>query len=346
MSDAGTSPARSPGSLKQPGIPYAKGMRCPVPWLRPTLGFIAIVAVSTAGCDGCKQKLLHEIVKGASRAAKVDRGFHVVGDQVVFLDWSTGAGKIRQTVTEADGMTFRACNQPSKADALFAVDATHVFMAELYRVVVIADADPATFEVLTPDGRFSRDAKRVFFMGVALEAAEPASFRVVEPPFGRDERQAYVGTIPIPVQDIASWIPLERGWAEDPWNRGRDEKLPRPHEQLTSQGWSKDSMRVYWGHRPVQGADANAFGTCGQGYAKDGQHVYYCGDVVAGADPATFVSHDGPFIGAGPDAHDAQQQYKSGRACERRQTPAQMAPEADSQIDGTASAIKDSGSPE
>lgn len=313
-------------------------MQFPEQWRPPCLGLVAVLAVSTAGCDGFKKQVARQIV-AAVRATRVDRGFHVIDGHVVFLDSNAGEGRIKRLVAEADVKTFRACEQPSNALALFAVDNRHVFMAELYHVVVIADADPATFEVLTPTGWFSRDANRVYYVGVALEGADPASFKVVQSPFGRDDRGAYVGTIPIPVRDIATWAPLERGTADRPWHQRHDEKFPLPHGQLSGSGWSKDSVQVYWGASPVQGADAATFETCGRFYAKDGRHVYHGGNVVAGADPATFAAHDGPFIGdtgipsgPGPDAHDAQREYSSGRVYDRP-PPRKAAPPADQPSD-------------
>lgn len=288
------------------------------------MGAMAILAPTLTGCDGCKKQIARQMIAAAARATKVDRGFHVIDGDVVFLDWNAGDGKINRKVAEADPKTFRTFEQPSIARALFAADNNHVFMAELYRVVVIAGADPKTFEVLTSDGSFARDSKNAFYVGVALKDAHPASFQVIKSPFAKDEKRAYVGTIPIPVQDIASWTPLERGHAEDPWYRPHNEKFPKPHDGLTGRGWSQDKVQVYWGHRPVKDADSATFEALGQFYAKDSQRVYFGGQVIEGADSATFVAHDGPFIGdsgmysgPGPDAHDAQRQYKSGRVHNR-----------------------------
>jgi hypothetical protein len=299
-------------------------MRLHLRLLALTGGLVAGLLLTAAGCDGCRRQLARQAVAAVKRATKVDRGFHVSNGQVVYVDRNPGEGSIRRKVVEADAATFRACEQPQDAPALFAVDGLHVFMAELYRVVVIAEADPRSFELLTPDGRFSRDAKRVFYTGVALADADPASFRVVDPPFGKDEHRAYVGTIPIPVRDIASWRPLARGWTEDPWYRPHDEKFPRPHDELSSQGWSQDDDQVYWGHRPLAEADVASFKALDRFYAKDHRRVYFAQDVVQAADPATFMVYDGPFIkgtdfrsGPGPDACDAQRQYRSGRAFDR-----------------------------
>lgn len=323
-------------------------MQFPLPWKPLCLGLVAGLAVSTAGCDGFKEQVARRIVAAAAGATRVDRGFHVIDGHVVFLDSNAGEGKIKRIVAGADVKTFRACEQPSNAFALFAVDNRHVFMAELYRVVVIAGADPATFELLTPTGRFSRDANRVYYLGVAIEGADPASFKVVQSPFGRDDRRAYVGTIPIPVRDSATWAPLERGTAERPWHQVHDEKFPRPHKELSGSGWSKDSVQVYWGESSIDGADPARFETCGRFYAKDGRHVYHGGNIVAGADPATFAAHDGPFIGdtgvpsgPGPDAHDAQREYKSGRVYDRKAIPRKVAPPADRPSDFADGATKE-----
>jgi hypothetical protein len=133
-----------------------------------------------------------------------------------------------------------------------------------------------------------------------------------------------VGTIPIPVRDIGSWKPLARGWAEDPWHRPHEKRFPRPHEKLSSQGWSSDDEQVYWGHLPMADVDIATFEVLDRFYAKDGRRVYFTNDVVQDADPETFVVYDGPFIegtdirsSPGPDACDARRQYKSGRAYDR-----------------------------
>lgn len=310
-------------------------MHHPVRWKTPCLEFVAVLAVSMAGCDGFKKNVARQIV-AAARATRVDRGFRVADGRVLFIDSNAGEGTIKRVVAEADVKTFRACEQPANAFALFAVDHKRVFMAEVYHVVVLADADPATFEVLTPMGRYARDVNRVYYLGVAIEGADPASFKVVQSPFGRDGHRAYVGTIPIPVRDIATWTPLERGTAQRPWRQVDDQKSSQPHTELTGGGWSKDSMQVYWGELPIEGADAATFETCGRFYAKDHRHVYHAGAVVAGAEPATFVAHDGPFIGdtgipsgPGPDAHDARRAYRSGRVDDRQPIARQGAPLAD-----------------
>jgi hypothetical protein len=67
-----------------------------------------------------------------------------------------------------------------------------------------------------------------------------------------------------------------------------------------------------------------------------------------GADPATFAAHNGPFIGdtgipsgPGPDAHDAQREYKSGRVYDRQPIPRQVAPPADWPSDFADGATKE-----
>lgn len=287
-------------------------------------GVVAGLLVTATGCDGCRRQLGRQVVAVLKQTTKVDRGFHIDNGEVVFMDWNAGSGKIRQRIPEADALTFRACEQPMKAPWLFAVDGTHVFVAELYRAVVVEDADPRTFELFTPDGRFSRDAKRVFYSGVAIADADPASFLVIDPPFGKDKTRAYVGTIPIHVLDINSWKPLARGWAEDPWYRPHEKKFPRPHTELSSQGWSKDDEQVYWGHLPMPEVESATFEALDRFYAKDDRFVYFGRDLIEDADPETFVVSDGPFIegtdmriGSGPDASDARRQYKSGRVYSR-----------------------------
>lgn len=77
-----------------------------VRWKRPCLGLIAMLAVSTAGCDGFKKHVARQIV-AAARATRVDCGFRVTDGRVLFFDSNPGEGTIKRLVAEADVKTFR-----------------------------------------------------------------------------------------------------------------------------------------------------------------------------------------------------------------------------------------------
>ncbi|NOZ41039.1 MAG: hypothetical protein GXP24_12565 [Planctomycetes bacterium] len=274
-----------------------------------------------------KQKdLSDQTLLNVASQFNLDRGFHLIEGIPVYLDENAGAGKILRRLTDADATTFMAIEQPKDARALYAVDAKRVYVAELYHVQKLLNADGSSFELLTPNsGAFSRDSQHVFFFGVALEGADPNSFQVLNYPFGKDSQNAYAGTIPIPTKDVNSWEPLQEGSAEDPWYRSHRNTHPRAHRKLYASGWSRDSTGLYYGRKPFPRADKATFVVLSKYYSKDKNHVYHGDQIVDNADPMTFQVLDGPYykgtkihIGFGPDSTDSQRQYRSGKVYKKR----------------------------
>ena len=248
------------------------------------------------------------------------KGFRVVKGVPVYLDYKPAHGPITLPLPGADPATFQAIDQPHDARVLYARDAKSVYIAQWRQVQKLNDIDAATFQVLTPDGLFSRDSKHVFYQGVPLDKADPQTFQVVEGVFGKDAERAYLGTVPIPVEQFATWRPFQPGRVEDPWYRSTHDTHPLDHTKLFTAGWSGDATRMYYGNRPVADADPATFILLSEYYSKDRTNVYIAGDVIVSADPKTFEVHDGPYIrgtkfysGPGPDAHDAKQSYKDGK---------------------------------
>jgi len=256
----------------------------------------------------------------------LDKGFHLIEGIPVYLDGNAGAGKILRRLTGVDTTTFMAIEQPRDARALYSVDAKHVYVAELYRVQKLLNADGSSFELLTPNsGAFSRDSRHVFFFGVALEGADPNSFQVLSYPFGKDSQNAYAGTIPIPTKDVNSWQPLQEGNAEDPWYRSPHNTHPRAPSKLYASGWSRDSTGLYYGKKPFPKADNTTFVVLSKYYSKDKNHVYYGERIVDNADPVTFQVLDRPYykgtkihLGFGPDSTDSHRKYRSGKTYKKR----------------------------
>ncbi len=274
---------------------------------------LCVLLVLAPGCGPLKP-LLPKIP-----VAKRERGFRVVDGVPVYRDHNAGDGQITRQIPNVDSATFRALDQPKDAKLLYATDAKRVYMAYLYSVNVLPDADCKTFDVLTPDGCFTRDVLHNFYMGVTIEGADPATFQILDGAFAKDKQTAYVGTATIPVADIASWKPLQRGHIEHPWYRdGRDSHPVGPAE-LNASGWSRDSENLYYGKRKIVEADAATFELLSDYYGRDKGHVYYADRVIPDADPKTFRVQNGPFFpgtkthsGPGPEARDAHRKYHSG----------------------------------
>jgi DKNYY family len=267
------------------------------------------VLLSLSGCKKGMQALMDE----SRELTKVDKGFHVVNGQAVYLDWNTGEGKIERKLTDADPKSFRALKQPKSAGILYAVDDRHVYMAEYYTVLKIEAADPASFEVITDNGMYSKDLNKVFYDGVELRDADPKTFQFVRPNFGKDGNHAYVGNVQIPVADITSWRPLENGYADDPWYRSDRDNHPKPEDPFSAMGWSADKEHLYYGARLAMiEADPQSFTVLGKGYCKDNSHVFYETDVLPEADAKTFQVNE-KAGGVQPDARDSNHQFRYGK---------------------------------
>ena len=287
----------------------------------PSLCGVICAFASFAGCgEEARRDIAKQALSHALSSFKVDKGFHIVDGKPVYVDSNANEGKITRDLPAVDSVTFRILTQPRDARALFAADTTHVFMAMSYHVHKLTDADGASFELLTPDGNFSRDSRHVFFLGVVLDGADPATFKVLTYPFGKDAQHAFVGTIPIPVQDLASWGPLQQGQAENPWYASAHDTHPQSHTKLSASGWSRDLTGMYYGEKRILSADPKTFQLMSDYYSKDSNNVFFGDKPIPNADAATFAVYDGPYIrgtkiymGAGPEAHDALREYRSGK---------------------------------
>lgn len=304
---------------------------------------VVMVVVASSGCEkSIKRKIANQAI-GSLPGEKVDRGFHVVDGKIYYRD-ANAADEVMNFLVDGDAASLRTFPQSDDALARYAADANRVYMALQYQVSNLQRADARTFKLLTPDGLFSADAKHVYYVGVPLPDADPKTFQVRGGCFGSDAQRAYVGMIPLAV-DIATWKPLGKGSAGDPWYRSDSERRPQTADELSSTGWSGDSTQVFFGHTPLADIDAKSFVALNDVYGKDRDHVFYFGEVVPGADAATFVVHPGTpvargkaVIHFGPDAHDAAHAYSRGRV-DTRPTPATGA-QAQPPANGTKKSAK------
>ncbi len=129
------------------------------------------------------------------------------------------------------------------------------------RGMQLADANPKTFTAF-PDGRdvsYAKDNSHVYYEGRLLPGADPIYFYI----FKDDSTGEYS-------KDTAH--PYYYSFEKEPFDL-----------------YAKDSSRVYFEGRAVEGADPATFEKLREGYARDNAHVYRSGVVFAGADPSTFV---------------------------------------------------------
>ncbi len=282
-------------------------------------GFLMLLT----GCSPeAQQSAPRLIVKGMAKLSGAKRGFFVTDGQPTYHDWNAGAGNIVKPLAGADASSFYVFQQPKESKALFARDRSHVYMADLFTPREIKGADAKSFDLITRDGLYSQDAKRVYYLGVPIVDADPLTFEVLTHPFSRDSAFAFIGAVPIPGVDRQSWRPLRKGRTDDYWYRSDRDTHPKNQESVSVAGWSRDANAFYYGREVVTGIDASTFEVLSDYYAKDRDHVYsryFHGKltVIKDADPATFVVHaDADDIlrgGRSADAHDAKSQYHCGK---------------------------------
>ncbi len=270
------------------------------PNLRTAICFAAIFVIVSLGCD---------FIRNATTLS----GYAIVEGKPSYVYTSTRAGREVTPIAQADPDSFEVIQQGELSRIRYAHDKSHVFVENR----IVPDADPKSFRIISGDGEFSQDRAKVFFLGAPIESADPETFQLLGSHFGRDAKNAYIGTMKLPGVQVDSWKPLEDGRAENPWYFSAHDTHVKDPSKLSGSGWSRDADNLYYGEELVSIADVGSFEVLGNYYAKDRKHVYNGKAIVANADPATFHLLPGPHY-ANPDSRDAKRYFRSGRALDER----------------------------
>lgn len=184
---------------------------------------------------------------------------------------------------------------------------------------VVADADPATFRVVTGDDRFAQDKIHVFrFDGKTLAGVDPTTFVVLSKDFEKSQTQVFYKGEVAADADAATFAPVgSSGFFKDAHHlyfvTGNGEigytlktVSPPGMDTLTFEsirgGYFRDKNNVYIGgiyegFTQIKNADPATFqilNVCmsveksAGYYAKDKNYVYCGAAIIAGADPSTF----------------------------------------------------------
>jgi hypothetical protein len=252
-------------------------------------------------------------------------GFQVVNGKPAYVTWDEGNGTIIHELEGGDAKTFVTLFQGPKGRTAYAKDASHVYFSYQHAANQIDGADPGTFTVLDQEGWYSKDRMHAYYFGAQIERADSASFKSLPYGYAKDDKRVYIGTLEIPVTNVAVFEPLNHGFCDDPWRRegtggGQPSKwFRRKTSALLASGWSRDASTIFYGANAMPKIDPKTFSDLGRYYAKDANNVYFAEKVIGGADPATFqidpkaFNEAGINLGPGPDAHDKNHQYSSGR---------------------------------
>jgi hypothetical protein len=143
--------------------------------------------------------LLCLMLSGCYSAYKIRSG------ECVYVEWNAGVGYRVSRLEGADVASFKVL-----ADPEFASDANSVF----WRNWRIKGADPSTFRPLAKG--YWRDRNKVFYGQFEIVGADPESFQIhsIEP-WSTDKNDAYRGFSPVHVDDILSFVVIDRHWAKD-----------------------------------------------------------------------------------------------------------------------------------
>ena len=148
-------------------------------------------------------------------------------------------------------------------DSGLAKDSTGVYWSD---GSVLSD-DPENFAIISDVNHylFAEDRSRVYVNGKPITDASPATFRVLQGAYARDEDSAFYFDTSIPGADVATFRPLQGPYAVD-------------------------SQRAYWMGRIIVGADPATFVVLNANFecSADETRAFYRGTVIANADPAKF----------------------------------------------------------
>ncbi|MDZ4236396.1 MAG: DKNYY domain-containing protein, partial [Dietzia sp.] len=148
-------------------------------------------------------------------------------------------------------------------DSGLAKDSTTVYWSD---GTVLSD-DPQGFEIISDVNHylFAKDSRTVYVNGNPIRGAAPATFRVLQGAYSRDDDRAFYFDGQIPDAELATFRPVEGPYAVD-------------------------SQHVYWMGKPIDGADPATFVILNANFecSSDGTRAFHRQAVIVSADPATF----------------------------------------------------------
>jgi hypothetical protein len=148
-------------------------------------------------------------------------------------------------------------------DGDLAKDSTAVYWSD----GSVLSNDPTHFVILSNQDHylFTKDGTTVHANGNPIAGADPATFRVLQGAYGRDDERVFYFSDQIADAAVESFRALEGPYASD-------------------------VARVYWMGKTIEGADPNTFRVLNADFecSADQGHAYYRQTVIADADPRTF----------------------------------------------------------
>jgi hypothetical protein len=184
----------------------------------------------------------------------------------------------------ADVNTFEILDEPQ----VYALDSNNVY----FHGVLIPDADPATFELL--DSPYSRDANHVY-VSDSIHSNDPAHFEIVQGNVMRDSEHIYwsgeiISDNPEHLVIIGTWgfyTYLED--SDKVYINGEVIKYASPIGfGVLKDEYSRGETNVYYFDEMISMADAGTFEIIESPYSRTANFAFWKQNVILGADPKTF----------------------------------------------------------
>ncbi len=244
-------------------------------------------------------------------------GFQIENGKPAIVSDNAAYGRKSRPIPGADAATFKALENAKGARATYALDAKQVYIGYWHNAMSIDSADPATFSIFTPDGAYTKDKDRVYWFGVELEGADPATFRIIKSPYAIDANRAFAGITPFAVRSLENFEVLKIDGFDPPIINRHRNLVIKDRSEVSVFGWSRDGIAYYWGSTKLKGAAYDSLTILNTCHAKDKKTVYYRGKRIRGADAESFV-----IVGPGDVCgRDKNYEYKLGKRIGRVEPP-------------------------
>ncbi|QDU57492.1 DKNYY domain-containing protein [Aeoliella mucimassa] len=234
-------------------------------------------------------------------------GFQIENGKPVMVEMNAAVGRESTPIPGADPKTFKPLEYGKNVNAIYAIDANQAYIGYISRAMAIPLSDPATFKIITPNGDYAADENRVYWYGVEVPGADPASFRILKTPCAVDSQRAYIGLKPLEVHSLDHFEVLQIDFWNMPIGNANGRLMAKDLREHWVPAWSRDGVAYYWEATELEGADYESLKILNDVYAKDKATVYFQGKPVRGADAETFV------VGVGMNGSDKNHEYNTGR---------------------------------
>ncbi len=203
-----------------------------------------------------------------------ERGYKVEEGQVLYIIWDTGSGKRELIIADADPITFQILRHSA-----YAKDASRGY----YKGKPISPIDPDTFESI--NSFHARDKDQAYYADKAIPSSHGPTFRVIKGNWAKDAQAVYYQTKrvesakPVTFEVIGGFLD---SWARDGHSYFfREMAVPADYAtfQILDGGWARDAGRIYYETRAVPEADPETFALVKSTYiARDKNGFYRFGE--------------------------------------------------------------------